>query len=147
MKPKKIPTDEEYNSYNGEYCFRLWAALNEQWRCPGCNRSKREILRWTKRYLQPQKGIHKPYFGWMAGLHTHHDHSAPFLSGNGRFPDTVICDHCNSADGVVKRKLQLPDNFSFSPSEIKEFITAKAYDSHKVDFEKAKGIYEHLETK
>lgn len=101
-------------------------------------------MRWTKRQPKRWAGIYKPYWGWMAGLHTHHDHAAPFLSGEGRFPDTVICDQCNAADGRVKRELALPDTFSFSPSEIREFIIAKPHGRHQVDLAKAKTIFERI---
>src|SRR5688572_20777465 len=142
MPVKKIPTDDEYHSYDGAHCFHLWDALDDTWRCPGCGRSRREVLRWTKRQAKPWKGIHQPYWGWLAGLHVHHDHSSPYGFGGGRFPDTVLCDQCNAADGQAKKGLKLPANFSFSPSEIREFVTATPHDRHRVDLEKAKVVYE-----
>lgn len=81
----------------------------------------------------------------MAGLHIHHDHSAPLLSGEGRFPDTLICDQCNAADGCAKRELQLPEDFSFSPLEIGQFITVNPHKRHKIDLDKAQQIYDELQ--
>src|SRR5205807_6453689 len=111
----RIPTDEEFRAYDGADCRNLWNRLGDDWNCPGCGRSKREILRWTRRKPKPWKDINEIYMGWMAGLTKHHDYSAPLLSGLGRFKDTIICDQCNSADGRMKRDLRLPDDFSFSP--------------------------------
>lgn len=140
-KPIKAPTDAEFATYDGAHCHILWKGLPELWRCPGCNRTKREIMRWTKR--QPHG---KPLFwGWMAGLHQHHDHEEdPAFTFNGRFKTETICDQCNSVDGVAKRKLQLPDNFSFSPVEIRQFAAAEPHGKHKINFEKAAEIYKEV---
>jgi hypothetical protein len=141
---RRIPTDEEYFSYDGAHCRNLWKQLGDHWLCPGCGCTKREIMRWTRRKPKPWKGLHEPYMGWMAGLHKHHDHAAPFLSGLGRFPDTVICDQCNSADGRMKRDLKLPADFSFSPQEIRRFVLPTPHGRHGVAHLKARAIYEKL---
>src|SRR3546814_10453770 len=61
-------------------------------------------------------------FRSMAGLHEHHDHARSWDGiGVARFQPTVLCDQCNSADGAAKRRLKLPNNFSFSPAEIARF--------------------------
>jgi hypothetical protein len=101
-------------------------------------------MRWTKRRPKPWQGIQESYMGWMAGVHTHHDHGAPVLSGLGRFPDTIICDHCNSADGLLKRDLLLPDDFSFSPEEIRQIVLPTPNGSHRIDHAKARAIYEEF---
>lgn len=141
----KLPTDEDYRSYDGAHCSNLWRSLDEEWRCPACKRSKFQILRWTKRYFKSGVGKCAPYFGWIAGLHTHHDHSQPFLSNQGRFAETIICDQCNSADGTVKRRLRLPRNFSFSPSEISCFVRIAPHDRHRIDFAEAQRIYDDFQ--
>lgn len=84
--------------------------------------------------------------GWMAGLHRHHDHSTgdAIDLGQGRFPGTVICDQCNAADGLAKRKLGLPSDFSFSPTEIGRFIIATPYGKHKIDYDKARSVYDGI---
>ena len=52
---------------------------------------------------------------------------------------------CNLADGLAKRKLKLPKDFSFSPDEIKQFINPKPHTkSHEIDYEKAKKVYERI---
>lgn len=57
---------------------------------------------------------------------------------NARFPETVICDQCNVADGYAKKRLALPSVFSFSPAEISLFVKAEPHRPHRVDLEKAR---------
>lgn len=79
-------------------------------------------------------------------MHRHHDHSVPLLSvGIPRFPETVICDQCNAADGVSKRHLKLPRDFSFSPAEIRSFVIAVPHGKHRVDLEAARITYAGLQ--
>src|SRR5262249_12072335 len=99
------PTDAEYNAYDGMHCYSLWRSLPEEWRCPSCGRSKREILQWGER-----KGSNAAKYGrigWKAGLHLHHDHApcdgSDFLGEHGRFPATIICGACNTADARAKK--------------------------------------------
>ncbi len=126
----RIPTDEEYRAYDGAHCHRLWESLSESWRCPGCLRSKREIMRWTKRKARPDLGITEDYFGWMAGLHRY------------QFTGPVLCDHCNIAGGSAKRKLDLPENFFFSPADIRRFVKPKPHRGHTIEIELALHIYQ-----
>jgi len=137
----KIPTYENYTNYDGLHCHKLWAEVGEHWFCPSCKRNKFQILRWTTRF--PNKP--NAFKDWVAVLHRHHDHSQGSMSvNNGRFPETVVCDQCNTSDGVVKRKLKLPSNFSFSPQEIGCFVTAIAHGKHEIDYNMAKVIYDSL---
>jgi rubredoxin len=142
----KVPTPEEYSTYDGAHCFRLWASLSETWHCPACGRSKFEILRWTTRYRRTRDGGREPYKGWMAGLHGHHDHSVGPVDSEsrGRFPVTVICDQCNSADGRAKRILEIRDDFSFSPEEIRQFVVPTPHGRHRLDLDEASRIYRAL---
>lgn len=79
---------------------------------------------------------------WVAALHKHHDHSADYMGfGVPRFPETLICDQCNSADGTVKRMLKLPKNFSFSPQEMQIFIGATPHGKHEIDYERALELF------
>lgn len=139
MREIRVPTFDEFARYAGAHTRVLWQGVGEQWVCPGCLRNKFQILRWTMRF----PGKSSQFMDWMAPLHKHHDHSVP-LGGTliPRFPTTVVCDQCNAADGRAKRKLSLPRNFSFSPAEIRAFITAAPHAPHKVDYDTARGLYE-----
>lgn len=134
----KVPTYEEFCNYSGLHCYKLWAEVGDYFICPSCKRNKYQILRWTTRF--PNKP--NAFKDWVAILHRHHDHSQGAINSNlGRFPETVICDQCNSSDGVVKRKLRLSKSFSFSPQEIGCFIEATNHGKHKIDYELAQNIY------
>jgi hypothetical protein len=76
--------------------------------------------------------------GWKSALHKHHDHNYP-----PRFPETVICDLCNSADASVKIRFRckMHPDFSFSPEEIQSFIRAYPHGWHEIDYSKAWEIY------
>lgn len=144
-----VPTRDDYAAFDGAHCHQIWRTLSDEWRCPGCDRTKFEIMRWTKR---KPPGHSESFMGWLAAFHTHHDHGSDrfgfdadgmFLPrGPMRFEDTIICDHCNGADGAAKRKLALPSNWSFAPAEIREFVTAEAHRSHVIDYERAQQIYD-----
>lgn len=141
----KTPTHEDYNSYSGAHCHKLWAEHSDTWECPSCSRTKFQLMRWATRYSQTAEGGWVPYKEWMAGLHMHHDHSQGLLSSSqARFEAVVVCDQCHAADGVVKKKLSLPKNFSFSPSEIKLFVTAAAHTKHTINFEIAQILYARI---
>src|ERR1700686_5300542 len=101
----RIPTDEEYRAHLGSHCAKLWASLDDLWRCPGCKRTKRQLMEYKagKTYV----GVKTPV-GWRVALHRHHDHRTD-MGLNPRFPETTICGPCNSADGLAKRRLRLPE--------------------------------------
>ena len=141
----KVPTHQEYLEYDGAHCFQLWNGLSDSWRCPACDRTKLQVLRWTRRFFKLGVGTCPSFMGWMAGLHRHHDHSQGFVEqGTGRFPAAVICDQCNASDGAVKRQLKLPEDFSFSPSEIGNIIITSPYGKHSIDLAKAQHVYSLL---
>lgn len=134
MTAVRVPTDTEYAMYDGAHTPHLWRQVGETWRCPGCARTRRECLRWTLRTPNGQR-----FWGWMAGLHRHHDHGYP-----ARFVEVVVCDQCNSADGLAKRLLGLDEHFSFSPGEIGYFVTATPHGRHRLDLERAAEAYEYV---
>jgi hypothetical protein len=77
----------------------------------------------------------------MAGLHTHHDHSQGYVDiGCGRCAEEVICDQCNSADGLAKRRLGLPAEFSLSTEEIRQFVIPEPHGRHRIDLERARCV-------
>ena len=143
-KPIRIPTDAEVAAYRGEHCFALWRKVGPAWTCPACGRDKRQIMRWTRRGARPCIGQAEPFMGWMAGLHTHHDHAAPAWAHEGRFEHTVICDQCNAADGQAKRALRLPATFSFSPTELRQFVVAVPHGSHRLRLDVALLIFKEV---
>jgi len=136
MKNIKIPTYEDFLNYDGGHTPGPWRKLSEDWRCPGCDRLKFEILRWTKR--TSGRGIVKGQilWDWLAPIHMHHDHSK-----FPRFDEVPICGQCNSVDGKAVRHLKLNYCFSFSPFEISQFITTAPHGNHKINFKKVEEIF------
>ena len=148
----KKPSRDDFRFYDGAHTKSLWGSVGEEWECPGCGRTKFELLRWARRkdVTNLSRGV---FWGWLAPLARHHDHGAEYTlgkediyrDGTPRFSNTIICDQCNSADGAAKRKLQLPRDFSFSPAEIRQFVVARPHDKHQIDYEKALEIYKRIE--
>ncbi len=143
---RRIPTWEEYLAFDGAHCRQVYAKVGALWRCPSCNRSRFELLRWTMLY--PKRPTR--HEGWAVGLHTHHDHGRdvrPRQIGLGAirrissFEPVVICEQCNSADGTAKKRLCLPANFTFSPSEIREFVYATPHGKHLIRYDVAQSIF------
>lgn len=130
---RRIPTEAEKLRFTGAHCRLIYASLGSEWHCPGCDRSKYELIRWTK--LLP--GSPYAYWGWAGGLHKHHDHGGM----PGRFPETVVCEQCNDADKAAKRELGLPKDFSFSPAEIRGFVLATAHGWHLLNYAAARREY------
>ncbi len=44
---RRIPSWEDYLSFDGAHCRLQWAKLDDYWRCPCCDRTRFELLRWT----------------------------------------------------------------------------------------------------
>ena len=126
MRPGKIvkvPSHEDFATYKGAHCHRLWTRVGPDWICPSCRRSKFEILRWTIRFPRTANRFED----WMTGLHEHHDHARSWVGvGTPRSLPTILCDQCNAADGAAKRRLKLPENFSFSPCAARKTTTNPA---------------------
>lgn len=138
---RKIPTAEDFFAFDGAHCKTLYASLPANWQCPGCRRNKYQILRWTLRF----PNLSNSFEGWAGGYHTHHDHGASIGSYHGRFAATVMCEQCNAADATAKRKLKLPQDFSFLPTEIASFVLSTPHGWHLLDFDQAAEIYRSLQ--
>lgn len=142
------PTWEEYIAFDGAHCKNIYRSLANDWQCPGCVRTKYQILRWT--IIFPKiPSARRP--GWAGGYHSHHDHSGDKYMWTGRpvwfsprFEPTIICEQCNSADANAKRKLELPSDFSFAPWEIRQFVLAHPHGKHLIDYPVALSIYSSL---
>lgn len=149
---RRIPTWEECLAFDGAHCRQLYAMVGALWRCPSCNRSRFELLRWTMLYpKRPNR-----HEGWAVGLHTHHDHGTDRSSSQlapgalrrvSSFTPTVICEQCNSADGTVKKRLCLPTNFTFAPWEIGQFVRATPHGKHLISYDIAQAIFNQVTTR
>lgn len=137
---------------------KWWVMTPMDWRCPACCRTKPSIA----------KLDHHNYAS--CHLHEHHDHMQDIVkdlfaqsSANrsdviadslserfatrtafaiSAYDNTVICADCNKADGEAKKFVGTDRNFSFSPSEISEFIITTPNQEHEIDKEKASEIWQ-----
>jgi hypothetical protein len=134
----RVPTLDEFQAFTGAHCHNIYQTLPLDWRCPGCDRSRFEVLRWTM--LFPK--LPSRHEGWAGGFHVHHDHGPEHLGGPARFERTVVCEQCNSADATAKRRLKLPTWFSFAPSEIRRFVRPTAHGFHEVDYDGARDLFD-----
>ncbi len=137
-----------------------WAAVSQDWFCPVCRRGKPDLARLSG------EGV------LLCRLDLHHDHlrdagKAVLKARNPlpeddltrrrellsairvckglfeRFCDILVCPDCNVADGEAKRGVQdVPPSFSFTPSEIAEFISVQPNVPHRVDLTKARAAWE-----
>jgi hypothetical protein len=120
------PTAAEIACFDGMHCASLYAScVATGWRCPSCNRTAPELIRWSEIRGPSWRARYGDEWGrgWTISITRHHCHSETSV----RFPETVICGDCNSADGAAKRKLKLPADFSFSPRELAQFVKCTPY--------------------
>jgi hypothetical protein len=128
------PSDDDIQS---AICFspRNQKYLNKEWRCPGCDRSINEIVRWFSDK------------GWGYKIVLHHDHAAdPLVQMDGRFPVVLICEDCNGVDGKVKRVFRELNNqsWSFAIQDIRAVISVKPHHRHMIKLDMARQLAQYL---
>lgn len=144
-------------SAKGLHLNRWWVLTPMDWRCSGCGRVKKDIVRLNKH-------------GFLTcHLHDRHDHidnilekefelllksqgkiiadevSEKFIKraayGLAAFDKTIICSDCNKAEGVAKALASTNEDFTFSPSEISKFVIPKDNHEHGISTEIASEIW------
>jgi hypothetical protein len=138
----KIPTREDFESYRGRHTFKKWRTLPAGWCCPACGRTPFELLTWTQ--SKTGYGVPVGEYQWLAPLHEHHDHRIDGYAIAPRFAATLICSDCNHAEGRAKRRLCLPKWFSFSPAELRLFVTGSPHNGVTIDLNRTQEIYARL---
>lgn len=136
----RIPTEEEIKLFTGMHCARLYAwAIATRWSCPSCGRTATQLIRWTDIRGPAWRARYGDEYGmgFTIALTKHHCHAGY------RFPQTLICGDCNSADGAAKRKLRLPRSWSFAPSEIGQFVSTQPHSGQTtINYAVAQRIYD-----
>ena len=139
-KYSKIPSKSDLDAFTGMHCAALYKmALACGWRCPSCGRNAHELVRWTENRGPAWRARFGDAYGmgFTITLTNHQCH------GKGRFPRTLICGDCNSADGAAKRRLGLPGWWSFAPEEIGRFVEVEPYSGEtRINYDKARLIFE-----
>jgi hypothetical protein len=114
-KWSRVPSPTDIQKFDGLHCWKTYRwALANHWRCPSCERTAIELIRWSeiRGLLWRERYADEHGMGFTISMASHHCH------GNGRFQETLVCGDCNTADGAVKRKLRLPETWSFAPHEL-----------------------------
>jgi hypothetical protein len=139
-----------------------WAAVSPHWCCPTCKRHKTEIARLSvggtlicclERHhdhlvdevqrifwgINPQTADYEK----RVDLIRFSDRLWPFIQ---RFTTALICRDCNQADAKAKALLgaAVCKGFSFSPSEIGEFIEPSSCAAHAINEGRAFEIWEQV---
>ena len=135
-----------------------WTKTPQSWVCPACGRPKLDIARINA------KGEA------MCHLVEHHDHMRDVLKQRfqklsaaravvvadelaerfakrsaamiAAYDNTIICGDCNNADVKAKKAAGTPKEFSFSPQELLRVILPVANQSHAIDPNAAKAVWE-----
>lgn len=140
-----------------------WALVKKNWRCPACGRHKIDIFRLSGRGIL------------LANLDEHHDHITDYVGRRSRelygeqwlanaqpgsarligdlenmvasFYPELICSDCNIADGKAKSILKgiIPNDFTFTPSEIRTFVKCRQNVEHDIDVERLKETWNSRE--
>lgn len=137
-----------------------WASVRQSWSCPCCERTKADIFRLSSRNVLLAKleyhhdHMHDVVFrrarelcgGEANWRDLCRDSSANLIVDRirdlvTRFPRTLVCSECNAADGLAKARLGLGASFTFTPSEIAQFIVRAPQKEHDLRIEKAREIW------
>ena len=140
-KYSRRPTQQELADFKGMHCKNIYLkAVATGWHCPCCNRNAQELVRWTDIRVAGWQDRYAETFGmgFTVTFAHHHCHKV----SRPRFPRALICGDCNSADGAAKRVLKLPEDWSFTPQELSQFVRVKAHSGHtEIDYDVAKRLY------
>lgn len=147
MSPQTVRLVEKFGAKKADMTL-WWAMTPQSWVCPACDRSKPELVRLNKNG------------DLMCRLVEHHDHMGDVLQTQfqrhsvsrdkvvatdlaeefakrsaamvSAYDNTIICNDCNNADPRAKKIIGAPDDFSFSPAEIRQFISVRANEPHEI---------------
>lgn len=132
----QAPTDEELAAYDGGRYPQLWKSLSAEWRCPGCARGKRAILR------RSSKGRRR----WSGFVQTHREYEWAYPpTDDDSFEPTIIhhrdltlCDSCGVLGAWLKqRRPEFSDRgFGLQLVEISGAITVADNLLHQVDIDR-----------
>lgn len=122
----RIPSEKDVAGFDGMHCREAWEKTPREWCCPGCGRSKVELMRWGRRDGGNARRYGKT--GWKWSVARHHDH------GNRWDGYILVCQDCNSADGRVKAVFGARDDWSSTAPEISTYITGEPHKAATIDF-------------
>lgn len=150
------PLSQQIRTIHGVEQFEMnanWMGSSQLWVCPCCSRSKPEISRVGKKgQILAKPVIHHDHMGQAmkeafhaafksAGTAVEQTHGLKLVDRIGiafaAFEEVLICEDCNNADAEAKKIVSAPRFFSFSITQIRQFISFEPHRPHVVDAQKA----------
>jgi len=136
---------------------RWWCLTPADWECSACGRIKPDIARINQhgeltcrlvkhhdhmdRYIATKLG---EYVVRMPAVLASVD-SLVFAKRSSHavaaFDQTIICEDCNNVDTKAKRKVKAHPDFSFSPSDVRQFVVPRQNKSHEIDDGKLANVW------
>ena len=164
----RSPLSRRIAEHHGIDTFEMnsnWACSPQNWTCPCCQRTKFQVSRsGGKGQILAKLVIHHDHMGEAlraaflrafrkSGTDTAQIDGSRLVDRMGKafaaYEEVLLCEDCNNADTKAKKLLGAPSFFSFSVSQIREFIRPGDHRSHEVDvaqarqtWDSAKGAYE-----
>lgn len=133
---------------NGLDLNNWWCLTPADWVCSACGRTKPEIAKkgssgalichlvehhdHMDRYIRKRLGElvgGRANFVATADAEIFAKRSSPALEA---FEPTIICEDCNNADALAKKKAGAHPDFSFTPSDIRAFVKASPNRPHQI---------------
>lgn len=135
-----------------------WLGSSQEWVCPACSRDKFQISRVGKKeQILAKLVVHHDHMGDLLDEAFHSTFArlgAEDVQTAGRklidriakafaaHDNVLVCEDCNTADVEAKKIVDAPKYFSFTLSQIKQFVLPRAHSSHLVDSDRVKAIWE-----
>ena len=130
-----VPTLADIAAHDGGRYPKLWAKLDEAWRCPGCSRTRNALVRRAQKPGRDWSGgvqEHREYLGWSDGR-PDPTRELPVA----RHVDLIICEDCATLGPRLKqRHVELSnDGFCLQLEDIRAVVTAQDHRRNQVDWE------------
>jgi rubredoxin len=129
------PTDAELATYDGGRYPEVWAGLPKRWRCPGCARDRRGILRRSSNGRRRWSGFVQRHRQYVWSLPQPAETTVkPMIIGHD---DMVICDSCGVLGALLKqRRPEFAGRpYTLQLSEIMAVISVSPNALHEVDLD------------
>lgn len=135
-----------------------WLGSSQDWVCPCCGRSKFAVTRKGQTgQILCKLVIHHDHMGEAleasfgeafaeAGTTTPQETGRQLIERIGTafaaYEEVLVCEDCNNADTTASKIAQTGPHFSFSPSQIRSFITVADHRPHSVSPAGARAAWE-----
>lgn len=130
------PTDADVEAHDGGAEPKLWARIDAAWRCPGCDRDRKGLVRRSK----------KPGRRWTGGVRAHNEYilqdvgtpEGAYLEDMALRHDRVlICEDCNNIGPQLRARDPTLSGVSWvlQLDDIRAAVTATPHQPHVVDWD------------